>query len=145
MITTVFNLRGRVAHFAMTPGVKYIGRSGWFGTSDEDAARIHQITVFPTWLKQLDGRRFLLDGDGFGNPYRAGKDGTLEDVLYRYGQSLDICRAARVLKGLKLLCWCCDSASPHDPLRCHAQIVARKIEGIPIMGDATPATLFEGK
>lgn len=59
----------------------------------------------------------------YGNPWRAGRDGTREEVVARYKQWL-MSYPARVreiqfeLQGKDLACWC-------TPLLCHAEVLLR--------------------
>ena len=61
----------------------------------------------------------------WGNPFKSGRDGTLEEVLEKYEQHImnrpDLLAALHELKGRTLGCWC-------KPKRCHGDILARLAE-----------------
>ncbi len=68
-------------------------------------------------------------GSPLGNPFKAGPDGTIEEVLARYRAHVLASPALLALlpglRGRRLGCWCCDgdAASP-SPMCCHAQVLA---------------------
>lgn len=60
---------------------------------------------------------------GWGNPFKIGRDGTREEVIEKYEQWIrsrprQIERAKRELRGKVLGCWCSPSA-------CHGDVLAR--------------------
>jgi len=61
----------------------------------------------------------------WGNPFKTGRDGTLEEVLEKYEQHItnrpDLLAALHELKGRTLGCWC-------KPKPCHGDILARLAE-----------------
>jgi len=61
----------------------------------------------------------------WGNPFKSGRDGTLEEVLEKYEQYImnrpDLLAALHELKGRTLGCWC-------KPKPCHGDILARLAE-----------------
>ena len=63
----------------------------------------------------------------WGNPFRAGKDGTLAEVVAKF-EAYAVERLAREpdwlepLKGKSLICWCA-------PLACHADVLLRLANG----------------
>ena len=61
----------------------------------------------------------------WGNPFKSGRDGTLEEVLEKYEQHImnrpDLLAALHELKGRTLGCWC-------KPKPCHGDILARLAE-----------------
>lgn len=59
----------------------------------------------------------------WGNPFKAGRDGTREEVISKYESYIRakpelVAAAKRELKGKVLGCWCA-------PLACHADVLAR--------------------
>lgn len=68
----------------------------------------------------VDGKRYPPQDSLFANPYKAGRDGTLEEVLAKYrvyivdkiNNGLNI----EVLRGKNLGCWC-------SPNPCHGDIL----------------------
>lgn len=59
----------------------------------------------------------------WGNPFKAGRDGTREEVIAKYEQWLRdqphlVAVAKRELRGKVLGCWCA-------PLACHADVLVR--------------------
>lgn len=70
------------------------------------------------------------EGSKFGNPYRSGRDGTLEEVLEKYRQHLwrmiqadreNMIRELAGMAGRTLGCWCA-------PKGCHANVLAKAIK-----------------
>lgn len=80
-------------------------------------------------------------GKSFGNPYRVGADGTVEEVVERYAQWLDEQIAAdpqfaddvAELSGKTLRC---PTRSPHSP--CHAEVLAQKADELAAAKNAGP-------
>ena len=57
----------------------------------------------------------------WGNPFSIGKDGTREEVVVKYDDYIhgrpELFREARLLRGLRLGCWCAPAACHGDVLR----------------------------
>lgn len=66
----------------------------------------------------------------FGNPYRAGRDGTKEEVCNQYRQHLysrpDLMAALPTLISKYLVCWCGEGEM------CHAKILAEEVNKLAI-------------
>lgn len=77
-----------------------------------------------------------------GNPFRAGRDGTREEVIEAYREWLrtridagdmrviaalnQLAILSERAQGVKLVCWCA-------PLPCHADVIAEEVEGWPVV------------
>ena len=63
----------------------------------------------------------------WGNPFVIGKDGTREDVIFKYHTSLtyrpDLLAALPELAGKRLVCWC-------KPQACHGDVLARLVNAL---------------
>lgn len=93
-------------------------------------ANRHTDPSLIVWAKRQ--RHFLYIGRGvrgqpaspWKNPYRVGRDGTLDQVLARYAADLDANTAllARLpeLAGMVLVCWCA-------PQPCHGEELLRRL------------------
>jgi hypothetical protein len=62
----------------------------------------------------------------WGNPFKSGRDGTLEEVLEKYGQHIlsrpDLLAALHELEGKTLGCWC-------KPKPCHGDVLIELLVG----------------
>jgi hypothetical protein len=81
-----------------------------------------------------------------GNPYQIGIHGTREEVIEKYRSWLDAQlltknQASEAFKKIEklaahadveLVCWCApvEGVTSRDPLICHAQVIAQKIESL---------------
>jgi Domain of unknown function (DUF4326)/Protein of unknown function, DUF488 len=86
--------------------------------------------------------RLGLAGSVLGNPFRVGRDGTLEEVIQKYRRWLwermklrnevyaELVRIAALAKqgDVTLICWC------EDPKPCHIDVIRRAVEWL----DAQP-------
>lgn len=65
-------------------------------------------------------------GSPYGNPFKVGQDGTLEEVLAKYRTWLmgqpTLVEELQQFKGLRLGCWC-------KPKACHVDIIVELLEG----------------
>lgn len=74
------------------------------------------------------GRPFgpFKDGSKWGNPYKTGRDGSLEEVLTKYETYVkskqDLMDALGELKDKILICWCKDDAG------CHGDVLIKLLE-----------------
>jgi hypothetical protein len=75
-------------------------------------------------------------GSPFGNPFKVGADGTIEEVLAKYRQHVLASQPLRpllpTLRGKALGCWCCDWQPGQPPGPCHACILAELADGPPL-------------
>lgn len=69
-----------------------------------------------------DGAVYVGRPSKWGNPYKAGRDGTREEVIALYEANLladpFLMSQLDELRGRDLVCWCA-------PLRCHADVLLR--------------------
>jgi hypothetical protein len=78
----------------------------------------------------------LRAGSIFGNPFRVGADGTIDEVLTKYrayvlASGLLVARLAE-LRGKVLGCWCVDGdARTPSPPCCHGQVLAELADSLP--------------
>lgn len=65
------------------------------------------------------------------NPYKVGKDGTIEDVLYKYKSYVlsqpNLVKDLYELKGKRLACWC--KIQGHEP--CHGDVLVELLQHFP--------------
>lgn len=70
---------------------------------------------------------FVARPSRWGNPYREGPDGSLDEVLVKYEAYVrsrpDLMNALPELRGKRLGCWCW-------PKKCHADVLARMAEEV---------------
>ena len=78
----------------------------------------------------IDKRRFPEKNSEYANPYKVGKDGTLDEVLEKYEIYLrkkledDTFKVSFLtLKGKRLGCWC-------KPNKCHGDIILKILDTI---------------
>jgi hypothetical protein len=77
----------------------------------------------------IDKNRFPKNSSNFANPYKIGKDGTREEVLFKYKNYIlnklennkDLVSELLLLKGKNLGCWC-------YPEICHGNILLELID-----------------
>lgn len=77
----------------------------------------------------IEKRRYPEKGSIWGNPFKVGKDGTLEEVLGKYEKYIsekiekdeDLRCSLMNLKNKRLGCWC-------KPNSCHGDVLKRLIE-----------------
>lgn len=74
-------------------------------------------------------------GQGWGNPFKIGRDGTREEVIEQYrawilNQPALLARLPE-LRGKVLGCWCKPSAGFNGRLLCHGQVLAGLADGVP--------------
>ena len=70
-----------------------------------------------------DGDVYIGRPSKWGNPYRIGRDGTRDEVIAKYENSIKndaafVAQVRRELKGKRLACYCA-------PKRCHGDVLAR--------------------
>jgi hypothetical protein len=120
-MTTAVNIRGRLAELLPDPNFVYVGRTGWYTTSQADIDGL-RMKMPPEWCaKHLRGRRVWLISNGFGNKFRIGPHGDRNQVLETYKLWLRtnpamVTAAREELRGKVLGCWCLPSA-------CHASVL----------------------
>jgi hypothetical protein len=80
-------------------------------------------------------------GSRWGNPFKAGRDGTREEVIAKYEQWLltqpELIAALPELRGKVLGCWCA-------PKACHADVLLR-LANAPLCATPPPATPHKGE
>jgi hypothetical protein len=77
----------------------------------------------------IDNTRFPQNSSNFANPYKIGKDGTREEILFKYKKFIvnklennkDLVIELLSLKDKKLGCWCC-------PEMCHGNVLLELID-----------------
>lgn len=74
----------------------------------------------------INGRRYPEKDSFFANPYKVGKDGTLEEVLQKYYCHIynkpGAADMLRQIKGKRLGCWCIETDQIY-PSVCHGQVL----------------------
>ncbi len=80
--------------------------------------------------------RYKLAKSKWHNPYQVGRDGDRPTVLHRFESHLvgnqSLMGALEELRGKRIACWCCDAGeilTADDPLKCHGQILLRRLRG----------------
>lgn len=78
------------------------------------------------------GRRWAhFEASKWGNPYKVGKNGTLEEVCEKYKQYVlsrpDLIEALPELKGKTLVCWC---GGKEVGKLCHGDILKELVENL---------------
>ena len=138
--TTVHNIKGRVAEFLADPLGVYIGRTGWYSMTAEDAAKVQQLARISPETIRFKGRRVFLVGGPWSSPHRVGPVYTREEVMDLYLDHLANRpalqrRAREELRGKHLYCWCV-------PRACHGSLLASCADSEP----SDPEALFtEGR
>lgn len=65
----------------------------------------------------------------WGNPFKEGIHGTIDEVLERYEQHVrsrpDLMAALPALKGKTLACWCKTKSTPDKP--CHGDVLVKLV------------------
>lgn len=73
------------------------------------------------------------DGSIWGNPFKVGPDGTLEEVVTKYHNHVqntpELMAQVRALRGRTLGCWCKSKETPHK--LCHGDVLAALADGRP--------------
>jgi len=121
--TTVVDLRERYRPDAATQDI-----FGWL--ADKNNIYCGRPNVY---RKKVDGKYLPIPPKGWNcewqNPYKVGKDGSLEEVLQKYQTSLTPSFKQRIvseLRGKTLGCWCVVEHA------CHAQVLAEVADGMDI-------------
>jgi hypothetical protein len=86
----------------------------------------------------IDGKRYPPQDSIWANPFKVGKDGTLEEIIEKYeiyiSQKLEnepeLRRKLEKLKGKTLGCWCLDNPETKNII-CHGQILQHLISNKP--------------
>jgi hypothetical protein len=83
--------------------------------------------------REIKRGKHNLEESDWANPFKVGRDGTLEEVLQKYERYLleerpDLIARLHELRGRPLACWCAPEGrilTKGDPLCCHGQVLAR--------------------
>lgn len=74
-----------------------------------------------------------IEGSIWGNPFKVGPDGTLEEVVTKYHAHVErnpeLMAQVRALRGKTLGCWCKSKDNPHK--LCHGDVLAALADGRP--------------
>lgn len=84
---------------------------------------------FDVYIGRQMGGTF--EGSIWGNPFRVGPDGTLEEVVTKYHRHIEdspeLMAQVRALQGRTLGCWCKSKENPHK--LCHGDVLAALADG----------------
>ena len=90
-------------------------------------------TPFDVYVGRANGR-YRLPASPWANPFKAGRDGTPDEVIARYRAWLDarpeLLARLPELRGRTLACWCRPPEGFGGRVLCHAQVLAGLADGV---------------